>query len=90
MAEKDFENDDPLEFIAIQYPAEPGTDPDEEIARCYVEEYALMGMPRNRVFQIFRSPFFAGAYGILERRGQEFIQRLIDQVYGPPRAEEAR
>ncbi len=89
MATKEFEDDDPLEFVAVRYPAEPGTDPEESIARCFIEEYALMGCPRDRIFQMFRSPFFVGTHGIMERRGEAFVRRLIDDVYGPARAEEA-
>ena len=29
LSEKDFEADDPYEFVGMRYKAEPGTDPDE-------------------------------------------------------------
>jgi hypothetical protein len=83
MAEKALEDDDPYEFVAVTFPMEDGVDADELMARCFVEEYALMGMPRDRMFVLFRSKFFAGTNAILERRGEEFVRAIIDGVYGP-------
>ncbi|MBA4181648.1 MAG: hypothetical protein C0506_13750 [Anaerolinea sp.] len=84
MAEKDFESDDPYEFVAVSFPMDPGTDADEVMARCFIEEYALMGMPRQKTLRLFASPQFAGTYAISFRRGREFIERLADEVYGQP------
>lgn len=87
MAEKEFEADDPYEFVAMRYKAEPGTDPDEVMARCFIEEYALMGMPRDRIMRMFHSPAFTGTHAILERRGEAFIQAISDDIYGQPAPE---
>lgn len=89
MAEKEFEADDPYEFVAMRYQAEAGTDPDEAMARCFIEEYALMGMPRDRIMRMFVSPHFAGTHAILERRGAQFIAEITDQVFGRPDREES-
>ncbi len=88
MAEKDFEDDDPFEFVAVRYPTDPAVDSDEVMARCFVEEYALLGVPPAHVNQLFRSPFFAGTHAILERRGPEFVQHIIDDVFCLGRAKE--
>jgi hypothetical protein len=87
MAEKHLEGDDPFEFVAVRFPVEGGIDIDAEMARCFVEEYALMGMPRERMMHIFTSKFFAGTHGILLAKGEAFIESIIDQVYGPVAAE---
>jgi hypothetical protein len=89
MAEKEFEADDPYEFVAMRYTAEDGTDPDEAMARCFIEEYALLGMPRDRIMRMFASPHFAGTHAILQRRGAEFVHAIADHVYGQPAAEES-
>ena len=60
-----------------------------EVGLAFIEEYALMGMPRNRVLAMFRSPFFAGAHAVFAARGEEFVARLVDQVFGPARPKEA-
>lgn len=87
MAEKDLETDDPYEFVAIRYPVEPGTDADEVMARCFIEEFALMSMSRQKTMRLFASPQFAGTYDILARRGRDFIERLAAEVYGTPAGE---
>lgn len=89
MAEKHVETDDPYEFVAMRYPAEAGTDADATMARCFIEEYALMGMPREKTMRLFQSPYFAGTHAILQRRGDAFVRSLINDVYGQP-AEEVR
>lgn len=86
---KEFEADDPYEFVAMRYMADPGTDPDEVMARCFIEEYALMGMPRDRIMRMFESAHFSGTHSILERRGVDFVRAISDEVYGQPAAEES-
>lgn len=88
LADKEFEADDPYEFVGVRYAAEPGTDPDEIMARCFIEEYALMGMPRDRIMRMFHSAHFKGTNAILERRGEEFIRTIAASVYGAPAREE--
>ena len=82
MTEKEFEEDDPYEFVAVRFPVAVGVDADALMARTFIEEYALMGMPRQKMLQLFHSPFFAGTNVILESRGQAFVQAIIDDVYG--------
>lgn len=89
LSEKEFEADDPYEFVGMRYKAEPGTDPDELMARCFIEEYALMGMPRDRIMRMFQSPHFAGTNGILQRRGLQFVQSIAASVYGEPIREDS-
>ena len=88
LADKDFEADDPYEFVGVRYEAEPGTDPDEIMARCFIEEYALMGMPRDRIMRMYRSTHFKGTNAILERRGEQFIRGIAESVFGTPATEE--
>ncbi|MCE7929058.1 MAG: hypothetical protein DYG91_11260 [Chloroflexi bacterium CFX7] len=88
MAEKHFEADDPYELVAARVPLEPGVDADELMARCFIEEYALLGTPRHKMMQLFRSKFFAGTNVIYENRGEEFVQRIIDEVFGSAQSQE--
>ncbi|MCC6381894.1 MAG: hypothetical protein IT304_05255 [Dehalococcoidia bacterium] len=83
MAEKELEADDPYELVNVRFPFEPGVDGDEVMARVFIEEYALMGMPRQKLLNLFRSPYFAGTHAILANRGEGFVHRLVDEVYGP-------
>ncbi len=81
---KRFESGDPFETVAVGIvTAEDTTD---EMARTFVEEFALLGFNASRVLSLFRNPFYAGAHMIYERRGEEFVRRLIREVFGPDAA----
>jgi hypothetical protein len=79
--EKELEAGDPYELVAQRYPAEPGSDPDALMARCFIEEFALMGFPREKVMQLFRSKSFAATHSVLEARGEQFVSALLDSVF---------
>ncbi|HMS57488.1 MAG TPA: hypothetical protein PKA49_01445 [Tepidiformaceae bacterium] len=83
MVEKENEADDPYEFVAVRFPVEEGVDQDERMARVFVEEYALLGVPRHRILQLFRSEHFAGTNAIYVNRGQAFVEAIIADIYGP-------
>jgi len=88
VAEKHLEADDPYALVAARFPVEPGLDADEVMARCIVEEYALMGFPRQKMMQLFRARSFAGTHAILAHRGEPFVQQIIDAVFGAAPAQE--
>lgn len=89
MADKELEDDDPFELVGVRIPVDPSIDADADMARCFVEEFALLGVPRERITQLFRSPFFAGTHAILESRGEAFVQGIIAGVFDPPAMREA-
>ena len=89
MVEKENEADDPYEFVAVRFPVEEGVDQDERMARVFVEEYALLGVPRHRILQLFRSQQFASTNAIYVNRGQAFVEAIIEDIYGPQAQEVA-
>jgi hypothetical protein len=82
---KGFESDDPYELVGVRYPVPPGVDADRELARCFVEEFALMGWPRRRVRGLFDLPRYEGAHDVLRRRGPALIDEIVAEVFGPDR-----
>lgn len=81
-SDKSLEPDDPFAFTAIAYPVEDQEEADRAMARCFIEEFALMGWSADRVRRLFRSGFFAGTHGILERRGEAFVDALVAETFG--------
>ena len=81
MADKEFELEDPFQPVAVSLPT-PGYDGLEAMARCFVEEYALMGWPPERIFTLFTVPEFAASYAVYEDRGPDYVRRLIAAVVG--------
>ena len=80
---------DPFEAVAVRIPTPAGYDGMREMARCFVEEYALMGWPRERIMRLFEQPRYTAAHAVYEERGAAFVQELIDDVLGPGHEEEA-
>jgi hypothetical protein len=81
MAEKHFEPEDPFAPVAVEL-STPGYDGMEAMARCFVEEYALMGWPPERIFRLFTIPEFAGTYSVWEQRGAAYVKDMIAAVMG--------
>jgi hypothetical protein len=81
LPDKEFEEDDPYELVAVEVPSPPGYDGPAEMARCFVEEFALMGFPPDRILRLFTSRAFAGSHAIYEERGEAFVRGLIDEVF---------
>ena len=79
---KDFAADDPMELIGQMFPVESEEESDREMARCFAEEYALMGFSAVDVGRLFESPVYAAPHAILERRGPDFVREVVRGVYG--------
>ncbi|HEY4685669.1 MAG TPA: hypothetical protein VII57_06435 [Dehalococcoidia bacterium] len=86
MAEKEFELDDPFQPVAVRL-ATPGYDGVEAMARCFVEEFALMGWPPERIFKLFTAPQFAGSYSVFQERGEAYVREIIASVFASPEVE---
>ncbi|MFN8105625.1 MAG: hypothetical protein U0U69_14310 [Acidimicrobiia bacterium] len=79
---KDLDDEDPFEFVACRFVSPPGHDTDLEMARTFVEEFALMGYSRRKVRGLFETEFFGGTHDLLTRRGPEFVEAVLDEVFG--------
>ncbi len=75
-AQKPFDDDDPMELVQVHVP-----EGDEEMmAECFVEEFIWLGYDNERLLDLFRNPFYAGAHGIYRRRGEPYVRSLIDRI----------
>ncbi len=79
---KETESDDPYGFVALQYEPEAGVNPDEVMARCFVEEFALVGFSPERILRLFQLATYAGAHAVLQRQGEPFVRTIIEDVFG--------
>ena len=79
--EKELEADDPYELVAVEVAGPPGYDGPAAMARCFIEEFALMGWPPERILRLFQSRAFAGTHAVYEDRGEAFVRALIDDVF---------
>ena len=82
MAEKRFEQDDPLEMVGVVLPQQMDDAALTEMACCFVEELARMGYRGEKLMRLFRNPFYGGPHSIYLAKGEEFVRSLVEQV-GP-------
>jgi len=80
---RDPDAEDPLEIVGVVLDRPIDDRGLDDMARTFVEEYALMGWPPKRILDMFRRPFYAGAHGAYERLGEEHIKTLIEETVGP-------
>lgn len=82
--DKEVEDDDPFELVGVRFQLPPGVDGDRELARCFVEEYALLGWPADRIRTLFTDPEYAGAHAVAQRRGLALVDEVIAATFGEP------
>ncbi len=80
-AEKQFEADDPLELVAVHYPVDSERDQDLEMARCFIEEYALRGWPGSQIRLLCKSPLYVGPHAIYTKWGLAVVDELIREIF---------
>ncbi len=80
--DKEPEHDDPYEIVGVRFALPEGVDGDREMARCFVEEFALMGWSPDRIRSLFANPQYAGAHDLVRRRGQGIVDEAIATVFG--------
>ena len=84
LPEKELEGSDPYEVTAARYPVDDPLEADRDMARCFIEEYALMGFTPGHVLRLFREPIYTGTHDVYRRRGEAFVVELIEGVFGSP------
>ncbi len=82
--DKEVEDDDPFELVGVHFDLPPGVDGDRELARCFVEEYALLGWRPDRIRSLFTDPVYAGAHAVAQRRGLALVDEVIAATFGEP------
>ena len=83
MAEKNFEQEDPLEMVQMVLDVPADDSFYEKMTRTFVEEYMMMGWSDEDIFSLFQKPFYRGTHDILQRKGEAFVRNIIRGVrYG--------
>jgi hypothetical protein len=75
--DKEPESGDPMELVMNSIPA---GDP-VMLARCVIEEYAMMGMNEEEILELFRQPIYQ-THGLHQERGETWVRNLIQEVLG--------
>jgi len=78
--EKHFEEDDPYAFVGVGFPCPDGFDAMEQMARTFIEEFAMMGFSNRLILELFRNPRYQGPHGVFQARGETYVRNLIEEV----------
>ncbi|MGH9603300.1 MAG: hypothetical protein ACRD24_13030 [Terriglobales bacterium] len=76
----EFDAEDPLELVGCEVPLD-----DEqlsEMAECFVEEFARMGLGPDQILALFASPFYRGPHSVYQGRGEAYVRDLIAGMTG--------
>ena len=86
---KDPAPEDPMEIVGVVLDRPIDRRGLDDMARTFVEEYALMGWQPSRILAMFRHPFYAGAHDAYEALGERRIVELIEQTLHSSEATDA-
>ncbi len=81
MADKEFEDDDPMELVGTLMDSEE--EDIEQMGITFVEEFARMQWAREEILEVFTNPFYRAPHSVYRAKGKAFITGLIDCVLGP-------
>jgi len=73
--DKHLEPEDPMQRNGQVVPGDPAVMLDG-----LVEEFARMGMPRDRILNLFESPTFEATHGLRAVLGADVVRRRVDAV----------
>ena len=79
---KSVEANDPFELVGVAHATEIDIETDRATARCIVEDYALTGFTGREILQLFASSAYGLPHAIYRRRGPEFVNGLVREVFG--------
>lgn len=79
---KGLEAGDPFELVGVPRVGDADLETDRATARCVVEDYALSGFTGREILQLFSSPAYGLPHAIYVRRGAEFVDGLVREVFG--------
>jgi hypothetical protein len=66
---------DPLELVGVELPADEAAMIEQ--ATVFAEEFARMGFSEEKLMQLFKNPFYAGAHGAYRALGEEKVRELV-------------
>jgi hypothetical protein len=73
--DKEPEADDPMLGVMVSL---PGGDP-KLMARCIIEEYAMLGLSEEELFKLFSEPYYQ-THRVYRAYGEAWVRELIEDV----------
>ena len=68
---------DPQMLVGITLPGSAAAT--REMAETFADEFAQLGLDRDRILALYRVPFYAGAHAAWRQLGEAEIARIVDE-----------
>ncbi|OFY67107.1 MAG: hypothetical protein A3H98_08240 [Bacteroidetes bacterium RIFCSPLOWO2_02_FULL_36_8] len=78
MAEKKFEDDDPMLLNAVIM---EDVNPEIQV-KIVIEEFIISGFSKDEIFSLFTNPFYRGANLLYKKVGKERVEEMIKECFG--------
>ena len=71
---------DPQMLVGVTLPGSAAAT--REMAETFADEFAQLGLDRERILALYRRPFYAGAHAAWRQLGEAEIARIVDESLG--------
>lgn len=89
MTQKEIEADDPMEMVGVQLPHQT-EEQLKDMALCFAEEFIRQGWSEERLFQMYKNPFYQGPYLVWRQKGDAYVRAVIREAVGMWRPSDVR
>jgi hypothetical protein len=76
----DPEPDDPNMLVGVALPGRPETT--REMVEAFADEFAALGLTRDEILALFRTPEYAAPHGAWKSLGDAEVNRIVDESLG--------
>ncbi len=78
MPKDKIDTEDPLELVGCVVDGDASDT--TNMARCFVEEFYMMGWTGERILEMFQNPFYRNPHSAYRAFGEDWVKALIDDV----------
>jgi len=78
--EPDYTDPMTISGVVLEDVGSPSEEAVQEMAECFIDEYARLGFDANRILHTFKTKGYAGPYMATQVLGEDAIRELVEQV----------
>lgn len=79
MPKNEFDPEDPIEMIGVELPRQSEAQLRDMIL-CFAEEFVRDGWDEEKIFDMFRNPYYRGPYLGWQQKGDGFVRSVIREA----------
>jgi hypothetical protein len=78
MAEKEFDPEDPMQFIGVGMECDAETF--DRMVETIIEEYLLLGWPDETIYSMFTLEYYQLPHAVFKSKGEAYVRSAIRKV----------